>query len=117
MSSDLSSETVIPEQIRRYFALAAQPDREAYFAQFRADALVEDESRDYHGIDAIRTWRREVPRVSYRIKAIQHRDQPGARGHDARVEIAGEFPGSPVELTFHFEFDPVGKLQVLTIRS
>ncbi|WP_239308976.1 MULTISPECIES: nuclear transport factor 2 family protein [unclassified Frankia] len=100
----------IPGPIRRYFELAAHPDQAAYVDQFAADALVEDEGRNYQGIDAIRSWRGEVPLVTYTIKSMRR------NGQDARVEIAGDFPGSPVELAFHFEFDPAGKLQLLTIR-
>ncbi|WP_239341215.1 hypothetical protein, partial [Frankia sp. CiP3] len=89
----------IPEPIRRYFELAAHPDQKAYVDQFAADALVEDEGRNYQGIDAIRSWRGAVPLVTYTIKSIQRH----GHGHDARAEIAGDFPGSPVELAFHFE--------------
>ncbi len=102
----------IPEPVRRYFILAAQPDQGDYFDQFAPDAVVEDEGTNYHGIEAIRSWRGEVPLVTYTPKTIHHNDH----GYDTRVEIAGGFPGSPVNLTFHFEFDPAGKLHVLTIR-
>jgi hypothetical protein len=38
-------------------------------------------------------------------------------GHDARVDIAGDFPGGPVRLTFHVEFTPEGRIAVLRIRG
>ncbi len=37
-------------------------------------------------------------------------------GHDAAVDIAGDFPGSPVTLTFHFQFAASGRITTLTIR-
>ena len=98
--------------IRRYFELAADPDTPAYFAQFADDATVEDEGKEHHGIEAIRAWRSEVPLVSYTVLGIQ----PVDGGRDATVDIAGEFPGSPVRLMFHFEFDERDRISTLTIR-
>jgi hypothetical protein len=98
--------------LRRYFELAAQPDAEEYFAQFADDATVEDEGKEHHGLDAIRAWRAEVPLVSYTVHAVQ----PAEGGCRAAVDIAGDFPGSPVRLTFHFEFDALDRITTLTIR-
>jgi hypothetical protein len=101
------------ELIHRYFELAPRSDREAYFAQFAEDALVEDEGRERKGIDAIRAWRGEVPPVTYTVQTIE----PSGAGHDAHVDVSGDFPGSPVRLAFHFEFTADGHIAVLTIRS
>jgi hypothetical protein len=108
----MPSDAAAPEPIRQYFELAGQPDLDAYFAQFAADAVVEDDGKNYHGIGAIRSWRGEVPPVIYTIRAVRD----SGSGQDARAEIAGDFPGSPIELTFHFEFSPEGEIRVLTIR-
>lgn len=86
--------------IHRYFDLASESDSEPYFAQFTQDATVEDEGVQRKGIDAIRAWRTEVPRVAYTVHDVVATDP----GHDAHVDIVGDFPGSPVRLTFHFEF-------------
>jgi hypothetical protein len=99
------------ELIHRYFELAPGADREAYFAQFAEDALVEDEGRERKGVAAIREWRGEVPPVTYAVRGID----PNGAGHDAYVDIAGDFPGSPVRLTFHFEFTD-RRISLLTIR-
>jgi hypothetical protein len=98
--------------IHRYFDLAPRADSDAYFAQFTDDATVEDEGVQRKGIDAIRVWRTEVPRVSYTVDDVVSTD----RGDDAHVDIAGDFPGSPVRLTFHFEFTPDGHIAALQIR-
>ncbi|MGF7238673.1 MAG: nuclear transport factor 2 family protein [Frankia sp.] len=98
--------------IDRYFTLAPQPDADEYFAQFTDQAVVEDEGKQRHGIAEIRAWRTEVPTVSYAVHDIAQT----STGHDARVDIAGDFPGSPVRLTFHFEFTRDGHISVLTIR-
>ncbi len=100
------------ELINRYFDLAPQPDADAYFAQFADDAIVEDEDQTYRGIAAIRAWRTKVPRVIYTIHDVTET----STGHDAAVEIAGDFAGSPVILTFHFQFAADWCVTALTIR-
>lgn len=99
--------------INRYFELAPSSDTDAYFAQFDADATVEDEGHEHHGVDAIRAWRSEVPTVSYEVRDIRGDDAT----HVARALIAGDFPGSPVELDFHFTFTDDGFIDTLRIRT
>jgi ketosteroid isomerase-like protein len=77
--------------IHRYFELAARADAPSYFAQFTEDATVEDEGVQRNGLDAIRAWRTEVPRVVYEVHEIVTADS----GHVAHVDIAGDFPGQP----------------------
>ncbi|MDG4796869.1 nuclear transport factor 2 family protein [Micromonospora sp. WMMD1082] len=89
-----------PEIIRRYFALASQPDTEAYFALFADDAVVEDEDRTHVGIDAIRAWRAEVPLVTYDITDVEQTPD----GTVVTATISGDFPGSPFAgLRYRFE--------------
>jgi SnoaL-like domain len=104
--------------IRRYFELAPQA-ADAYFAQFSDDAVVEDEGTTRHGLAAIREWRTEVPAVTYTVQDISTPDAaatgPGT-GHEAQVDVTGDFPGSPVRLGFHFQFAADGRITRLTIR-
>lgn len=100
------------ELINTYFTLAPRSDTDPYFAQFADDVLVEDEGHEYRGVDAVRAWRTTVPTVTYSIRDVA----ASGAGHDAHVDIAGDFPGSPVMLTFHFEFGPDDRITVLTIR-
>jgi len=99
--------------IDRYFQLAPLSDTDAYFAQFAADATVEDEGHEHHGVDAIRAWRSEVPTVSYEVRGIRGDDGK----HVARALIAGDFPGSPVDLDFYFTFTSDGLIESLRIRA
>jgi hypothetical protein len=99
--------------IDRYFQLAPLSDTDAYFAQFDADATVEDEGHEHHGVDAIRAWRSEVPTVRYEVRGIRGDDGK----HVARAVIAGDFPGSPVELDFYFTFTDDGLIESLRIRA
>lgn len=100
-----------PPAVDRYFALAVDPDLEAYFAQFSPDAVVEDEGRRHVGIDAVRAWRTAVPPVTYTVRSVA----TTTAGHDAVADIAGDFPGSPVRLVFAFTFAEDG-IRHLTIR-
>ena len=99
--------------IKRYFELAPLSDTDAYFAQFATDATVEDEGHAHHGVDAIRAWRSEVPSVSYEVRDVRSDDGK----HVARARIAGDFPGSPVELDFYFTFTDEGRIESLRIRT
>jgi hypothetical protein len=101
------------ELVHRYFRLAPQPDADAYFAQFADHAFAEDEGHEYHGIDEIRAWRKAVPLVTYTVRDVAVRDGE----HVANAEIAGDFPGSPVTLAFHFAFTDEGRIQTLVIRA
>ncbi|MCD2196905.1 nuclear transport factor 2 family protein [Actinomycetospora endophytica] len=98
--------------VQRYFLLAAAPDLAAYHAQFADDAIVEDEGHLHRGIDAIRAWRTSVPPVTYEVRGV---DPIAGDGRRAVVEIAGDFPGSPVDLAFGFTFRG-DRIEYLTIR-
>lgn len=102
-----------PRIVRRYFELAPAEDTEKYFALFADDALVEDEGREYVGIDAIRAWRTEVPRVEYTITDVE----PATEGLVVTCTITGDFPGSPFAgLKFRFERFDDDHVKVLRIR-
>jgi hypothetical protein len=100
-----------PDLVRRYFELAPGPDADAYFAQFADDAVVVDEDQAHRGIAAIRAWRGSVPRVSYAVRDVT----ATTAGYHAVVDVAGDFPGSPVRLTFGFQFGAGGRVTALTI--
>jgi SnoaL-like protein len=104
--------TVYKKLIDRYFALAPAADPEPYFAQFVPEAIVEDEGVIYRGADAIRSWRAAVPEVRYDVLGVD----AVADEYVARAEISGDFPGSPVTLTFLFTFTGDGRVATLAIR-
>ena len=99
------------ELVQRYFDLA--PGEEApYLAQFTPDTVLEDEGVEYRGVLAIGAWHRLTPPVVYTI----HDVATSSDGYEARVDIAGDFPGSPVPLTHHFTFTDDEHIATLTIR-
>lgn len=101
------------ELVQRYFELAPQHDPGPYLEQFSADAVLEDEGVEHRGVAAIRTWRRQATPVAYTVHDIT----TSAAGQDAHVDIAGDFPGSPVLLTHHFTFTDDEHIATLTIRG
>ena len=98
--------------IAQYFTLATQADSDPYFAQFTPDATVEDEGQEHHGVAAIRAWRTQVPRVTYAVTSVE----PAEAGTLARADISGDFPGSPVTLSFLLTFTDDGHISALAIR-
>jgi hypothetical protein len=105
--------TTVPQIIQRYFRLASSQDSEAYIALFAPDALVEDEGREYVGIDAVRAWRSGVPVVEHTITDVE----PAGDGLVVTCTITGDFPGSPLAgVRFHFEEFDENHVKVLRIR-
>ncbi|CAN5190382.1 nuclear transport factor 2 family protein [soil metagenome] len=101
------------ELVDRYFELARQRGDARYLAQFESDAAVEDEGLTYRGIDAIRDWRGAVPAVSYAVRDVRVAGDETV----ALAQISGDFPGSPVDLSFRFTFTSSGSIQALAIRT
>jgi hypothetical protein len=98
--------------VASYFARALDPDRESYVALFAPDTVVEDDGRTWRGRDDVRRWRGDVPDVTYDVRSVT----AGPAGTVvALTEIAGEFPGSPVELRFAFDHDDAGLIRGLKI--
>jgi SnoaL-like domain len=103
---------IVPDLIRRYFELAPEPDREEYFELFADDAVVQDESKEYRGIEAIRSWRRQVPLVTYAITDVE--DTPD--GTIVTTTISGDFAGSPFAgLKYRFRDYDGNQIRQLTI--
>ena len=107
--------TSLPTIVATYFDIAAQADTEAYLSLFADDAVVKDEGKTYHGIDAIRDWRADVPLVRYEITAVDHEPDGSVI---VTCTISGDFGGSPFAgLRFHFVSFDDSSLRVLYIRT
>jgi ketosteroid isomerase-like protein len=103
----------LPDLIRTYFDTAVAPDKEPWFALFDDDVEVEDEGRTYRGIDEVRAWRVDIPKVTYSVTDLAE----DAGYPVATAEVAGDFPGSPVPLYFHFIDIEGNRIRRLAIRS
>ncbi|MFD8338964.1 nuclear transport factor 2 family protein [Streptomyces solisilvae] len=106
--------TTAPWIVRRYFELASAGNDEAYLELFTKDALVEDEGKEYAGIDAIRAWRADAPSVDYTVTRVEQAGDQVV----ATCTITGDFPGSPFAgLQFRFDDFDDAAVRVLRIRT
>lgn len=88
-------------------------DGEALAACFTEDGVVRDEGRTHQGGVAIRAWAEEVRekyQVTQQVLEVNERDGETV----ARVHVSGTFPGSPIQLSFHFTFrgDRIASLKI-----
>jgi ketosteroid isomerase-like protein len=105
---------VLPEPLPRYFAAQNALDADGMTACFAKDAVVHDEGGTYVGRDAIRGWKRDTI-AKYGISI-----DPLEVGHDGDktvvvARVAGNFPGSPANLTYSVRIAPDGLIRTLDI--
>jgi hypothetical protein len=90
----------LPAPISAYFT-ADQEGPAAVARCFATDAVVTDESRRHVGRDAIQQWKAAAS------TAFRYTTQPVAvEGFDGQHvvtgRVSGDFPGSPIDLRYHF---------------
>ena len=91
----------LPEVVTTYLAAKLDAEPASILACFTDDALVHDEGRDHRGHAAIRAWLTDLAsRYSLTHTLLGADRWPG--GVAVRVQVAGNFPGSPVALHQHF---------------
>src|SRR5512132_275181 len=103
----------LPPTIARFIDASNARDLEAAVDCFGEEAVVEDEGRTHRGIIEVRAWKQATEeRFRYTIEptGMEERD-----GHSlVRAILAGNFPGSPVELTYDFRLvdDAIESLRI-----
>jgi uncharacterized protein (TIGR02246 family) len=85
-----------------YFAASNAHDADALLSIFADDASVHDEGREMIGLAAIRGWAEGTFR-NYRMTITPNEVERLGDATVVRVQVAGAFPGSPIELPFRFE--------------
>lgn len=103
----------LPTAIAGYFAADRDRDAAALARNFTEHAVVRDDGKLHTGREAIQTW------MSDSWQKYGSTTEPFAIANQAGTTIvtshvAGDFPGSPIDLRFHFvlEGDLIGKLEV-----
>ena len=103
----------LPQPVAAYFT-ADKANGEAVSRCFTDDAVVKDEGHTYTGRVAIKKWKDDVSaKFTYTCDQLACEQQNGKVVVACRV--AGNFPGSPVDLRFFFrlEGDKIKSLEVI----
>ena len=103
----------LPPTIARFIDASNARDLEAAIDCFGVEAFVEDEGRTHRGIVEVRAWKQATEeRFRYTIEptGVEERDGRSL----VRGILAGNFPGSPVELTYDFRLvdDAIESLRI-----
>ncbi|AVQ07044.1 TPA: nuclear transport factor 2 family protein [Xanthomonas vasicola pv. zeae] len=98
----------LPEPIAAYFAAEHNPD--ALAQCFTAHAVMTDDGHSYTGIDAIKTFMAEAS-AKYNALSVPFAIE---REDCVRAKVSGNFPGSPVVLSYRFRLERglIASLQV-----
>ena len=96
--------TSLPQPLTEYFKTTNEHDVASVLACFAAEAIVEDEGKEYLGPAAIRRWIEEtIRKYDFTVEIT------GTHGADGKIivtaRVAGTFPGSPVNVTYEFTLD------------
>jgi hypothetical protein len=105
----------LPKPIAIYIEAENSGEPNLFDQCFAEDAVVRDESATHKGLTSIKKWKAETK------KKYQHTVDPlSIVEQDGKVivtnRLAGNFPGSPIELEFVFkiESDKIVSLEILS---
>jgi hypothetical protein len=105
---------MLPEPIAAYFA-ADRQHPEALARCFTPGATVTDDGRTHVGVDAITAWKAASSAAyTYTVEPFALDQKGSAQVVSGRV--AGNFPGSPVDLRYHFRLER-GRIASLEITA
>ena len=104
----------LPDILITYFHAVNAQDFEALISCFTTDAKVKDEGQQYIGHEQIHDWNRKAA-DKYKCTHLIKKWTKNNNAIDTIVEVSGLFPGSPVNLTFHFILVD-GKISELKIK-
>ena len=107
--------TNLPTPIAIYIAAENRGDTETLAQCFAEHAVVRDEGKTIEGFAAIKQWKAETRhKYQHTIEPLASSEKDGKTIVTNR--LAGNFPGSPIELEFVFTLDG-NKIASLEIRS
>ncbi len=93
----------LPGPIATYFAADPQ-DPDGWTRCFTAQAVVKDEGHIYAGLNAIQAWKAAAStQYSYTSEPFALEQKNGR--HIVTSHVTGNFPGSPVDLRYHFRIE------------
>lgn len=105
----------LPKPLEQYFVTTNSGNLEGLLACFTPDARVHDEGQWIHGRAALAEWAQKS-RAKYNFTAYpQAVEQSSEVQPVVLAEVTGSFPGSPLDLRFHFTLDN-GAIDALVIK-
>jgi len=112
----------MPGPVETFVVATNSFDADALLACFADEALVNDQLRDYWGLDAIRAWiQREVVGVKLTMKVVKVVEHYGDAIVTAEMDGDYDKAGLPVPLVLAFHFalraDKVVRLVILNNRT
>ena len=93
----------LPEPIAAYFD-ADRHDGQAVARCFTKDGVVLDEGHTHAGPAAIEAWKTDAA-SKYTYTATPQTLETQGRSYLVTSRVSGDFPGSPVDLRYHFVLD------------
>lgn len=103
----MTTPVALPAPIAAYFE-ADRQGPEAVALCFTPQAVVTDEGRQHHGRAAITAWKQAASRAfEYQVQPFSVVEEGRGEEHAwcVRSHVTGNFPGSPVDLRYHFRLD------------
>jgi hypothetical protein len=103
----------LPKPIAAYFS-ADKGDAEAVALCFTENAVVKDEGHTHKGRAAIKEWKADVSaKYQYTCEPLACEEKDGKTV--VTSHLAGNFPGSPVDLRFFFQLqgDKIASLEII----
>jgi hypothetical protein len=92
----------LPEPIAAYFA--AEHDPEVLARCFAVQAVLKDDGHTLVGVDAIRAFLAEAS-AKYSATSVPSAIERQEKHHVVRAIVSGNFPGSPILLSYRFELE------------
>ncbi|WP_143884513.1 nuclear transport factor 2 family protein [Chryseobacterium binzhouense] len=83
----------------------------AYADCFTETAVVFDEGKTYKGKKEIQNW---IDKANKEYQATMKPLEYSEKDHTLKAEVSGTFPGSPLVLNYHYEFQE-GLIKLLEI--
>ena len=94
----------LPEPIAAYFAAEKVGDAAALAQCFASDGVVQDEGGTFRGTTAIERWNADArAKYHHTVVPLSMTERDGVIV--VLVRVAGQFPGSPVDLQHVFRLD------------
>ncbi|KRB55585.1 hypothetical protein [Flavobacterium sp. Root186] len=103
----------LPEVIKDLVNAQNNFDSSAYTNCFSETAIVFDEGKNHKGKTEIKSWiEKATKEYNAKMKALSF--EGDAEKGELKAEVSGTFPGSPLVLTYDFEFDGgyIGSLKI-----